>query len=251
MLSSCGIDSQGCTILCEMLCSSTEFQFKTVDISYNNFHWESFYLICSMLKTWHTKKIVFSVDMLYDTITMSVINNFMGKLEEVFQNDGSSDRVLLLTYVAKQSKLIAVYSAPTCTRWFQWNDCKLNENMIKHIKAFIENRVENNRFKLAFSYSIIDHHANIENLPILLSDIKDIQLCGSYLYSKGAYLLNIDSTFDYQYNSPQELIADCLGAVLSHNAQAMTPCLETLQAPYATVVENSLENDLSMSIFDI
>ena len=248
-LASWGINSQDCKTLCEMLCSSTEFKFKTVDISYNNFHRESFYTFCSMLKAWHTENFVFSIDMLYDTVTMNEINNFIAILDKNFQNDKSADSVLLLTYVAKWSKLTAVYSAPTCIRWFHWNDCNLDGDMIKYIKAFIENtdKGRNNKFKLAFNYSIIDH----ENLPTLLSDIKNIQLCGSYLHSKGAYLLNIASTFDYQYNSPQELIANYLGAVLSHNAQAMTPCLKTLQAPHATVVENSLENDLSMSIFDI
>ena len=248
-LSGCGIDSQGCTVLCEMLCSSMELELQTVDISCNNFYWESFNTICSMLKAWHITKFVFSIDMLYDTVTMNVINNFTAVLEENFQNDESSNNILLLTYVAKQSKLTAVYSAPTCIRWFHWIDCKLNEDMIKCIKTFIENKVEDNRFKLAFSYSIIDY---CENLLTLLSGIEKIQLCGSYLHSKGAYLLNIASTIDCQYNSPQELVADYLAAVLSHNTQSTTPYLESISGTYATVVKSSLQNALSiMSEFDI
>ena len=249
MLSSCGIDSQGCTILCEMFCSRIKFiKFETVDISYNNFHWESFYTICSVLKAWHTKNFVFSIDMLYDTVTVIEINKFIDILEENFRTDDLSDGVLLLTYLAKRSTLIAVYVAPTCIRWSHWIDCNLNEDMIKHVKAFIENKAGNSRFKLAFSYSVIDYH---ENLPTLLSDIKTIQLCGSYLHSKGAYLLNITSTFHCQYNSPQEVVADYLAAVLSHNAHSTTPYLESLPEAYATVVKNSLQKDLSMSIFDI
>ena len=249
-LASCGIDSEDSKVLCEMLCSSTEFKFDSIDISYNNFHWESFYTFCSMLKAWHTENFVFSIDMLYDTVTMNEINSFTASLKENFQNDKSADSVLLLTYVAKRSKLTAVYSAPTCIRWFHWNDCNLNGDMIKHIKAFIEStdKGRNNGFKLAFSYSIINYHANIENLPNLLSDIKNIQFCGSYLHSKGAYLLNIASTFDYRYNSPQELVADYLAAVLSHNLQSTTPYLESLPAAYATVVKNSLQ---TVSVFDI
>ena len=250
-LASCDIDSQDCKVLCEMLCSSTEFKFETVDISYNKFHWESFYALCNMLKAWHTENFVFSVDMLYDTVAMNEINSFNDILEENFQNDESSDTVLLLTYLAKQSTLIAVYVAPTCIRWSRWIDCKLNEDMIKHVKAFIESKVGNNRIKLAFTYNITDHHANIEKLSILLSDTKNIQLCGSYLHSKGAYLLNIASAIDYQYNSSQELIADYLAAVLSHNLQSPTPYLESLSAAYATVVKNSLQSALSMSVFDI
>ena len=247
-LSGCGIDSHGCTILYEMLCSSTELKLKTVDISYNTFHWESFYMICNMLKAWHTTKFVFSIDTLYDTVTMNVIDNFTAMLEKDFRNDESSNSVLLLTYAAKQSALIAVYSAPTCIRWAHWNDCKLNEDTIKHIRTFIENKVGNNEFKLAFSYSVIIYH---ENFPTLLSSIEKIQLCGSYLHSKGAYLLNVASTIDCQYNSPQELVADYLAAVLSHNTQSTTPYLESLSAAYATMVKNSWKNDLSMSVFDI
>ena len=245
-LASCDIDSHGCTILCE-ICSNTTIKFDTIDISYNNLYWESFNTIRSMLKAWHTEKYVFSVDMLYDTATINDINSFIATLEENFQNDESSDNVLLLTYVAKQSKLTAVYSAPTCIRWFYWNGCKLNEDTIKHIKTFIEKPGENNRFKLVFSYCIID---NVENLPTLLSDIKCIQLRGSFLYSKGAYLLNIASKIiiDYQYNSPQELIADYLAAFLSHNTQSTTPYLESLPATYATIIKNSLQ---PVSVFDI
>ena len=244
-LASWCINSQDCKALCEMLCSSAEFKFETVDISYNNFHWELLYTFCSMLKAWHTEKFVFSIDMLYDTVTMNEINSFTASLKENFQNDESSNSILLLIYIAKGSTLIAVYVAPTCIRWFHWNDCKLNGDMIKHVKAFIENKVGNSTFKLAFSYSVIDYH---ENLPTLLSDIKNIQLCGSYLHSKGANLLNIASTMDYQYNSPQELVADYLAAVLLHNAESTTPYLESLPAACGTIVKSSLQ---TVSIFDI
>ena len=248
-LANCDIDSQGCTVLCKMLCPSTRIKFEMVDISFNNFQWESFYTFCSMLKNWHTKKLTISVDTLYDTVTMKEINSFKDLLKENFQSDIFSDEILLLTYLAKQNVLVAVYVAPTCIRWFHWNDCKLNEDMIKHVKTFIENKM--GKIKIAFSYNIIDHPSNIKKISTLLSDIKNIQLCGSYLHSKGAYLLNIASTVNHQYNSPQELIAGYLAAVLSHNLQSTAPYLESLSATYATVVKNSLHCALSMTVFDI
>ena len=248
-LAYCDIDSQGCTDLCKRSCPSTPIEFEMVDISFNNFHWESFYTISNMLKTWRTKKLVISVDTLYDTATMNEINSFTALLAEKFQNDAFSDNMLLLMYLAKQSAMIAVYVAPTCIRWSHWSDCKLNEDMIKHIKTFIENKVGNERIKLAFNYNITDHPQKISTL---LSNIKNIQLSGTYLHSKGAYLPNIASTIDYQYNSPQELVADYLAAVLSHNTQSTTPYLESLSEAYATVVKNSLQNALSiMGEFDI
>ena len=199
-LSCCDIDNQGLTILSQL---STKLKIDTVDISYNNFHCESFFRMCHMFKSWNTKKLVVSVDTLYDTKTMKEINNFIALLKRNFQNDIFSDRILLLTYLPKQNKLIAVYSTPTCIRWFQWADCKLNEDMIKHIKGFTESKVKS-VFKLVFIYSIIDN-INIENLSTLTNDIENVQLCGSYLHSTGAYLLKIASTIDCQYNSPQEL----------------------------------------------
>ena len=248
-LSSCDIDNEGCTILYKILYSSTEFNFETIDISYNNFHWESFNKICNMLKPWHTKKLVFSIDTVYDTVTMNMIINFTATLNETFQNDIFSDEVLLLTYLAKQSTLIAVYSAPTYIRWSQWTNCKLNEDIIEQIRLFMEAKVRNKSFKIAFAYRI-DYNVGL-TLSSLLSDIQSIQLSGSYLHSKGAYLLNVASTFDCQYNSPQELVADYLAAVLSHNAQSTTPYLESLPAAYATAVKTSLRSTLSLSVFDI
>ena len=187
-LANCDIDSQGCTILCKRLCPSTAIEFEMLDISFNNFHWESFYIIFNMLKTWLTKKLIISIDTLYDTVTMNEINSFTALLEGNFKNDVFSDKILLLMYLAKQSVMIAVYVAPTCIRWSHWSNCKLNEDMIKHIKIFIENKVGNKRIKLAFSYNITDHLQKISNL---LSNIKNIQLNGSYVHSKGGYLLTV------------------------------------------------------------
>ena len=242
-VSGCDIDNQGFTILNEV---SAKLKIDTVDISYNNFHWESFFRICHMFKVWNTKKLVVSVDNLYNTKTMNAINNFIAILEKNFQNDIFSDGILLLTYLPKQNKLIAVYSAPTHIRWFQWADCKLNEDMIKHIKNFTESKVKNS-FKLVFTCSVIDH-INIENMSSLLSDIENVQLCGSYLHSKGAYLLKIASTIDCQYNSPEEVIADYLAAVLSYNIQLTMPYLELIPAAKVIEVENSVQSALS-SIF--
>ena len=41
-LANCDIDSQGCTILCKRLCPGSTIEFEMLDISFNNFHWESF-----------------------------------------------------------------------------------------------------------------------------------------------------------------------------------------------------------------
>ena len=242
-LSSCSIDTQGCAILYEMFRSNIEVEVETVDVSYNNFHWESLDTILGMLKVWQTKRLALSINALYDTVTMNVINKFINALKESLQNDIFSDEILLITYLPKKSKLLAVYLMPSCIRWFQWTDCKLNEDAIKRIKVFVKKNVRKKKFKIAFSYSIIDEQTNVKRLSLLHSDIRNIQLRGSYLHSKGAYLADIASTIDYQYNSPQQLVADYLAAVLCYNIQSTTPYLESLSPAYE--VKNSLHDALS------
>ena len=146
-----------------------------------------------------------------------------------------------------------MFSTPSHIRWFWWSDCKLNENMINPIKHFVEDNVKTKRIKLAFSYNIINHvgYDNIKYLSILLSDIQHIQVCGSFIHSKGVHLLNIAFTVDCHYNSPQELAADYLAAVLCHATQSTAPYLESLPAEYATVIENSLQSALTISVLDI
>ena len=247
-LSNCDIDSKGCTLLSKMLSSNMDLKFETVDISYNNFCWESFCTICSKLKDWHSKDFVFSINSLYDTATMNEINHFIALLKKYFQNITFSKQILLLTYVPEQNKLTAVYLAPYCIRWLEWTDCKLNEDAVKAVQRFVEIKVRNESFKIAFSYSIVGHHVNNEELSTLLSDIQGVHLCGPHLHSKGAYLLNIASTIDGQYNSPQELVADYLAAALSYNLQPTVSYLESLSTASATVVKDSLQN---LIVFDI
>ena len=249
-LSQCSIDDQGCNILSEMFRLCTKLKFETVDISNNDFHWESFYNICTTLNG-YTKNLVFSINSLYDTVTMNEINKFTAMLEEKFQEKIPSDEILSLAYLAKQKKLIAVYSAPDLIRWFQWVDCKLNRKMIKDIKYFIENKVGKRTFQIVFNYSFIDYYGKIENLLTLLSNIQHIHLCGSYLLTKGAYSLNIACTIDCQYNSPQKLIADYLAAVLCHNTQSKMLYLESLSAANATLVKSLLQSTLAINVLDI
>ena len=237
-----------------MFYSSTELKFETTDISSNNFSWESFYTICATLNFGHTKTLVFSINSLYDIGTVNEIESFTALLEENFQKciqNTSSDEILLLAYLAKQKSMIAVYSAPDCIRWFQWANCKLNGDMIKHIKKFIEQKVEKRTFQIAFNYSFIDYHSNTESLSTLLSNIQHIKLCRSYLLSKGAYSLNIACTINCQYNSPREIIGDYLAAVLCHCAQSKTSYLESLSAANATLVKESLQSVVSIRKLNI
>ena len=136
----------------------------------------------------------------------------------------------------------------TCIRWFQWSDCKLNEDTIKKVKRIVNSVVGTENFKVAFSYSLFN--ANNEHLSTLLSDIQDVYLYGPYLHSKGAYLLNIACTINCQYSSPQESIADYLAAVICYNVEAFAPLsyLQLLPAVSGAVVKDSFKN---LTIFDI
>ena len=250
-LSNCNLDDEGCKIFCEAFYPNAELTFETVNISCNSIHWESSNTICNMLKFCHAKNLVFSIDALYDTATANLISKFTAMLSENFENDTSSDSILLLTYVAKQNKLIAVYSSPTHIRWFEWirSDCQLNETALEDIKNFVQEKIENKTYQIVFSYSLIDYH----DFSTLFSEIQSVKLCGSFMHSKGAYLLNVASTIDCQYNSPQELIADYLSAVLSQTTQSEVPYIKSIPSAHYTAVENLLRRDLSVSLntFDI
>ena len=91
----------------------------------------------------------------------------------------------------------------------------------------------------------------IENLSTLLNDIQTVQLCGSYLYSKGAYSLNIVSSIDCQYNSPQEPVADYFTAVLCHNVHSEVPYLESLPAAYVVAAKHSLQSALCTRVLNV
>ena len=181
---------------------------------------------------------------------MTIIKPQKNTIPSVIQCINRENKIFSVPSFQHTTNWITVYSAPTYTRWFHWTDCKLNEDIIKHIKNIVEINVGEVKFKVAFSYSLTEYFSD-NNLSCLLSDVKNVHLCGSYLHSKGAYLLNIASTIDCQYNSPQELIADYLAVVLSYTAHSTMPYLESHSAAHATKNKNSLQNALCFSIFDI
>ena len=103
-LSHCDIDNEGCTILFKILCSIVDLKFETVDISYNNFCRESLYTICNALKYCRSKKLVLSVNSLYNTVTVNEIYSFTALLEKYFYSVEFSDEILLLIHMYQSRK---------------------------------------------------------------------------------------------------------------------------------------------------
>ena len=62
-------------MLCKMFSHQTvAMHVDVVNVSGNNFHWESLSKLCSVLKGWQAKELIVSVDMLYDNNTANLIN---------------------------------------------------------------------------------------------------------------------------------------------------------------------------------
>ena len=86
-LSHCNIDDQTCVVLCETFCSQrVPLKIKCIDVSYNCFHRDSLNKLCSILKSWHTAKLILSVDSLYSSTTRNTVCSFNNKLKKLHAN---------------------------------------------------------------------------------------------------------------------------------------------------------------------
>jgi len=193
-----------------------------MDISGNAFSSECLNNLCTILRTWNTEKLILSVDTLYSSADINIINCFTNQLRK--QMDRSSvkeivgrslfggfilDKMMLVTYIAEERKVIVVYSYGSygthdiCV--YQFNDCELNDSMItEKLLPLRKNRFSLNcANKVSFSYAM----TNIaKNMLCLLSN----------LHSKGAYSLNIATTVQYnhQFDSAYHYNADYITQLL-------------------------------------
>ena len=112
-LSGCNINNDGCDSFYKIFVSKTvSCRIKTVDLSSNNFQWESLYKLCKVLKLWQTENLVISVDALYDKTTINIINGFKRKLNKNMHTQHSikAFKIFNCTYMEKQNTMVVVYS---------------------------------------------------------------------------------------------------------------------------------------------
>ena len=144
-LSGCNISDEGCDLFCELFLSNNiALKITTVDISNNDFYWESLKNLCKIFQLWKVNKLIMSVEALNDSATMNVVKNFRIKLHNKMSTIGKwyfwqPREELLLTYLPEQNNMIAVfaccctYKCLICTN-FQMNDDDLIEKLLSFIQ---------------------------------------------------------------------------------------------------------------------
>jgi len=231
-LSHCNIDNNSCSIFCQVL-QRVDLNVECMDVSGNVFTSEYLNKLCTILRSWNTKNLIVSADALYSSANINMINCFTDQLRKqmgrslVKQTVGRNlvggfilDKMMLVTYIAKEKKMIVVYSYGSygthdiCV--YQFSDCELNDSTIaEKLLPLRKNRFSLNCVnEVVFSYVM----TNIsKNTLSLLSNFQFVVLYGHFLHSKGAYSLNETAVrYNHQFDSAHHYNADYLTAVIRH-----------------------------------
>ena len=254
-LAQCNIDDCGCNILCKLFHSQRlKLKIKKVDISHNKIHWESLSSLCRIFKLWQTEELIISIDALYDKTTMNTINSFTDmfhKAIHVYFTGKLFSAMALCTYMAKQQRMIVVYSEPrNCIRYYQLTDCKLTDRTITKLRNLLIQRIDMLTInQITFIHNISCSDATMKS-TMLSCHIQKVAFCGSNMHSKGAYLMNIPATIQCN-DKPHQIAADYLIAVLCHNIQARSSYQRTVSPSLAIPMNGNLQHILSLRIFDL
>ena len=104
-LSKCNVDDKNCAIILDVFSTKREtLTIKSVDISFNELHWESLETFCDIMRLWQTKELVVSPDSLSSTATSAKINQSIYDLTNAAKTarykGQNSDDTLLVTYIS-------------------------------------------------------------------------------------------------------------------------------------------------------
>ncbi|XP_065918394.1 NACHT, LRR and PYD domains-containing protein 12-like isoform X2 [Dysidea avara] len=247
-LSGCSIGDEGCDILCETLqCKHSLFQIKTVDLSCNNISWESLNKFCNVLKSWHVKEFIFSIDMLCDREKVRIKNSTKTIILKSLDRNPLFTGFLLVTFLQRQNKVIAVYSSPRYIKSTQFGA----NRMIPGLRDF----VGSSPLTAPLTAVSFVYHQPVEDvntkLATISSHIDCVKICGTKLHSKGAYLLNNVTIIESEYSSRHQQLADYLSAVMCHNILTNTSYLGSLPTEHVVKVKNRFQSISNVPIFDI
>ena len=250
-LSSCDIIDEGCNVLCEMFQSKhLSFHVNSVDVSANSFSWNPLYKLCNVMRSWHVKEIIISIDMLYDSKTAKLINRDANEIRKAMVNldvDKPLLSVLLsVTYLVKQNMVVAVCFQPQCISCIQFAAHDIINKLKEYVRAL----------RFTVTDTELNYHLNIENvntkLAALSGYIECIKIFGESLHSKGAYhLLKSATTIESENSSPHQELADYLSAVVCHSIQTGTSYFASLADEHAAGVQNILRNTTTLTSLNI
>ena len=217
-LSDCKLNNEHCNLLCEFfLSNNAAIKIEQVDISNNNFQWESLTRLCEIFKRWQTETLVISIEALYDRATVKVINQFKRKLyAKNTERRFILRENLLLTYLPEQYKMIAIYVCPRTIRCKQYTDCELNDDMVSKISCFVSCFKKTKYWpNITINYNIPGDHDLIERLSEVSCQYEVI--CNeSYAHSRGVFYLNHWSGFMLYRH--EKVVSDYVMAAIIHNS---------------------------------
>ena len=256
-LSSCGIDNEACNLFCELVLSNNNvaLQVTTVDISDNQFHWESLTQLSQVLKQWEVNELIMSYEVLHDSTTVKLVNQFKETLEMKLLKVGHvclpSLENVLVTYLPEKNKMIAVYTCCSCAAWCACtlnccllNDCQLNDKSANSIFSFIlHNRVSKDYLPLVnVRFDIPSDLAN-EKLSIISSCVHHIIFKGLRMHANRIYMLNHFSVVIIADKGSPNFIADLVMAIIVHSHyQSNEPYLKAIPVDFAEYVKESLQD---------
>jgi len=253
-ISACSIDDRSCSVLCEAFSHQTvPMHVDIVNISGNNFHYESLSKLCSVLKGWQTKELIVSVDMLYDSDTASLIRATTDKLSisiPKYPNTSVFPKTILYSYSAEQSLMVAVYSSASNLTSRHFPDYELSNQIPENLITFAQ--CAGKGAHIRFSYGIPAKCA------ILLSNFNCVTFSGCNMFSKGICNVvdelnkcSVLVSLDYHcYTSWNQLAADYLAGVVCH-VPSNKSCLSMISSPNAIDLSNKFSRLDALHIFKI
>ena len=246
-LSGCSITDEGCNLLWELfLPNNMALKIATVDISDNNFHWDSLSKLCIIFRHWKVNKLIMSIEALYDSAAMNIVKCFESKVEKKMLMIGNTYSPfgdnLILTYLPEKNKIIAVFACPCTVRCCVYTDCQLDDDdwteklisLIQHI-----NRSKTYRPLVTINYHIPSHVINekLSTVPF------QIAFKGVHMHSRGIFKLKCLPEIIPTNRCFKKVIADFVMATIVHSySQPNKPYLKSIPVPVARQVKECLQH---------
>ena len=243
-LSGCSITDEGCDLLWELfLPNNMALKITTVDISNNNFHWDSVSKLCIIFRHWKVNKLIMSIEALYDSAAMNIVKCFKSKLEKKMLTIGNtySPWNLILTYLPEKNKLIAVFACSCTVRCRVYTDCQLDDDdwteklisLIQHIKG-----------SKSIPLVTINYHIPSHVIDEKLSTVPcQIAFKGVHMHSKGIFKLKCLPEIIPTNRYFKKSIADFVMATIVHSySQPNKPYLKSIPVPDARHVKECLQD---------
>jgi len=236
-LSHCNFDNDNCSAFCKMFESqSVTLRVNCIDISYNaNLHWECLNKLCGLFNKWHIKKLILSINSLYNNLTTKRIIIINKALRKIVNINKQSDRMLQVTQVEEQNRLIAVYSNSDTIECFQ---SFIANATTEDIKKFVRTIPVRDVVNVFFCFAITNAREKCTSLSKF-----QLTFVGANMHSKGVHFLNKSKICcQHKCSSKHHYVSDYFTTVINHGFQSNTSYLEAITAQHAKAIKGEVKS---------